>query len=83
MAAFRLLIFVLIIISSCRQSDQRGSLDALEEVPLRFAEGFSLFRGENYYIIEIIHQETENQRFWCRMSKEASNCLNSLSMEKL
>lgn len=63
MAAIRLLIIVLLFISSCRQSDQRGSLDALEEIPLRYAEGFSLFRGENYYIIEVIQRETENQRF--------------------
>jgi iron complex transport system substrate-binding protein len=63
MPAIRLFIFVLLILSSCRQSDQKGGLDALEEVPLRFAEGFSLFRGENYYIVEIINQKTDNQRF--------------------
>ncbi|GAB2990138.1 ABC transporter substrate-binding protein [Cyclobacterium sediminis] len=71
MAAIRLLIFVLLIISSCRQSDQRGSLDALKEVPLRYAEGFSLFRGENYYIIEIIQQDTENQRFLVQDKQES------------
>ncbi|WP_339902627.1 ABC transporter substrate-binding protein [uncultured Cyclobacterium sp.] len=80
MAAIRLLIFVLLIISSCRQSDQRGSLDALKEVPLHYAEGFSLFRGENYYIIEIIQQDNENQRFLVQ-DKQESIELSELSID--
>ncbi|AEL26960.1 ABC transporter substrate-binding protein [Cyclobacterium marinum] len=63
MAAIRSLIFVLLFVSSCQPSTQRVSLDTLEEIALQYAEGFSLFRGDNFYIIEIIHQKTKNQLF--------------------
>ncbi|WP_339712045.1 ABC transporter substrate-binding protein [Cyclobacterium amurskyense] len=63
MTVIRLLIFVLLFLPACQQASQKGTMDALEEVPLMYAKGFSLFRGENYHIIEIVQQEGENQRF--------------------
>ncbi|EPR65020.1 ABC transporter substrate-binding protein [Cyclobacterium qasimii] len=63
MAVIRLFIFVLLFLPACQQASQEGNLDALEEVPLMYAKGFALFRGNNFYVLEIIQSPDTKQRF--------------------
>ena len=63
MAIIRLFIFVFLFLPACQQASQKGTLDALEEVPLMYAKGFALFRGNNFYVLEIIQSPDKTQRF--------------------
>jgi len=63
MFAIRLLFLVLFLLPACHQPKSEKAIDSLEEVPLMYAKGFSLFRGNNFYVLEIIQSPEKKQRF--------------------
>ncbi|WP_246535406.1 ABC transporter substrate-binding protein [Litoribacter ruber] len=60
-------------LQSCQPSEERFSLDELEEITLDYAKGFKIYQGEGYKVIEVLQAFPDKHQPYLYLIQEDEN----------